>query len=304
MVKEEKTILHDFGKHPGYRKKPMDLPDNTEVAPNGARDWNDDSAKGDEPFGKQIGSSAPFDDKVVNILVDAVFDELKRSKIIREAVDEKNFLRLPRQPEMSVAPAADSPEALATSDGVADAGMIPDDPTMQGMEGENPFDNNFDAGVEADEDTDPEKFIQQLTGKLTQSLRDYDEQSWGNTDLDKYVLGMVIKQCVKNLNDEGRKDIIKKIKETPEGEEVDIEGGEGEKTPEEPDSDRASVSLEDSNVPPVSEVKKIRVSKGQFVKLFESLNDDEKPKDRNEVKISNQTKLNSRTKPFVSPSFK
>ena len=75
-IKEETTVLHDFGKHPGYRKKPMNLPDNNEVAPNGARDWNDDSTKGNEPFGKQIGSSAPFDEKVVNILVDGVMKNL------------------------------------------------------------------------------------------------------------------------------------------------------------------------------------------------------------------------------------
>lgn len=30
------------------------------------------------------------------------------------------------------------------------------------------FDTNFDAGVEADEDEDPKKYIQQLTGKLSQ----------------------------------------------------------------------------------------------------------------------------------------
>lgn len=59
--------LHVFGKHPGYRKKPMELPttgsDNTEHG----RDWNDDSCHTEEPFGKQIGNGDPF-----NHLVDAV----------------------------------------------------------------------------------------------------------------------------------------------------------------------------------------------------------------------------------------
>ena len=32
------------------------------------------------------------------------------------------------------------------------------------------FGGGFDAGVEADEDEDPKRFIQQLTGKLSQSL--------------------------------------------------------------------------------------------------------------------------------------
>lgn len=307
MLKEETTVLHDFGKHPGYRKKPMSHPENVEVAPNGARDWNDDSAKSEEPFGKQVGSSAPFDEKVVNILTDAVFDTLKKMNIVREAVDEKNFLRVPQEP--TAAPMADpmaaTPEAMADPNGVADAGMMPDDPMMQGAgpEGENPFDSNFDAGVEADEDTDPEKFIQQLTGKLTQSLRDYDEQSQGNTDLDKYVLGMVIKQCVKNLDDEGRKDLIKKIKETPEGEEVDIDGADAP-APEEPANAEAPDAADGETPAPMNEVRKIRMSKKQFMKLCESLNDETSARDRDDKKISAQAKSNNRTKPFMSPSFK
>lgn len=68
---EDTTVLHNFGDHPGYRKKPMTTPANTEVAPNGARDWNDESTKGEEPFGKQIGSSAPYTD-----LVDAITKEV------------------------------------------------------------------------------------------------------------------------------------------------------------------------------------------------------------------------------------
>ena len=70
-LREDTTVLHNFGDHPGYRKKPMTTPANTEVAPNGARDWNDESAKGEEPFGKQIGSSAPYTD-----LVDAITKEV------------------------------------------------------------------------------------------------------------------------------------------------------------------------------------------------------------------------------------
>ena len=66
-LSEEVTKLNDFGKHPGYRKKPMDHPEASEVAPNGARDWNDDSTKGNEPFGKQIGSSAPYTELVKTI---------------------------------------------------------------------------------------------------------------------------------------------------------------------------------------------------------------------------------------------
>ena len=73
---EDTTVLHNFGDHPGYRKKPMTTPANTEVAPNGARDWNDESAKGEEPFVKQIGSSAPYTD-LVDTITKEVLKHLK-----------------------------------------------------------------------------------------------------------------------------------------------------------------------------------------------------------------------------------
>lgn len=75
-IKEDKTVLHDFGKHPGYRKKPMTLPSNSDDIKDGYKDWNDDSVKGEKPFGLKIGSSAPFDEKV-KMITDAVMDQLK-----------------------------------------------------------------------------------------------------------------------------------------------------------------------------------------------------------------------------------
>ena len=67
--------LHDFGKHPAYRKSPFSLPANREVAPNGARDWNDDSVEGELPYGKKIGSSAPYE-KVVQVITDSIMESL------------------------------------------------------------------------------------------------------------------------------------------------------------------------------------------------------------------------------------
>lgn len=63
--------LHDFGKHPGYRKKPMDLPPTGEDKNEHGEDWNDESVHSEEPFGKQIGDSSPF-----NQLVDAVTNDV------------------------------------------------------------------------------------------------------------------------------------------------------------------------------------------------------------------------------------
>jgi hypothetical protein len=74
------------------------------------------------------------------------------------------------------------------------------------------FDTNFDAGVEADEDTDPKKYIQQLTGKLSQTLNTYNnENGKPDTELGKYVLGMLVKQGTKGMDEKDKKEIIKKI---------------------------------------------------------------------------------------------
>ena len=69
ILKEDE--LHDFGKHPGYRKKPMDLPPTGEDKNEHGEDWNDESVHSEEPFGKQIGDSSPF-----NQLVDAVTQDV------------------------------------------------------------------------------------------------------------------------------------------------------------------------------------------------------------------------------------
>lgn len=68
--------LHVFGDHPRYQKEPMTLPPNTEPA-KGMNTWDDDSAKGGV-YGKKIGSSAPFDDKIIDMLTDAVMATLKK----------------------------------------------------------------------------------------------------------------------------------------------------------------------------------------------------------------------------------
>lgn len=72
------------------------------------------------------------------------------------------------------------------------------------------FDTNFDAGINADEDSDPKKYIQQLTGKLSQKLRSFNQEEQ-DSDLNKYVLGMIAAQAGKGLDDEDKKDVIAKL---------------------------------------------------------------------------------------------
>ena len=57
----------------------MTTPPNVEIDKFG-RDWNDDSAKGDKPFGMQIGSSAPYTEEVIDKLTDMVMKRIESGK--------------------------------------------------------------------------------------------------------------------------------------------------------------------------------------------------------------------------------
>jgi segregation and condensation protein B len=68
--------LHAFGKHPGYQKKPMELPSTGEDKNQWGEDWNDDSVYSEEPFGTKIGDSTPFVDKLVDAVSKDVMKKL------------------------------------------------------------------------------------------------------------------------------------------------------------------------------------------------------------------------------------
>lgn len=86
-----------------------------------------------------------------------------------------------------------------------------DEPT-QNDDGMSNFGPKFDAGVEADPNSEPDKYIQQLTGKLATELRKYIEKN-NDADIAKYVLGMIIAQACKPLTDADKKEMIDKINE-------------------------------------------------------------------------------------------
>jgi len=75
ILKEDE--LHVFGKHPGYRKKPMELPTTGEDQNQWGRDWNDDSVHSEEPFGSKIGNGDPFKE-LVNAITKDVMYQLKK----------------------------------------------------------------------------------------------------------------------------------------------------------------------------------------------------------------------------------
>jgi len=99
-----------------------------------------------------------------------------------------------------------------------------DDNEGESADNDKPFDDEpFDAGVDADEDEDPEKFIQQLAGKLGTSLRKYnDERGEPDFDLEKYAINSVISAShTAEMDEEDQKDIIKKVKMSGAGDEND-----------------------------------------------------------------------------------
>jgi hypothetical protein len=107
---------------------------------------------------------------------------------------------------------------------------------------DKPFDDEpFDAGVEADEDEDPEKFIQQLAGKLGTTLRSYSKER-GEPDfpLEKFAINSVISAThTAEMDKSDQKDIIKKIKSSGLG------GSEDESESDDEDID---IDLEDETL--------------------------------------------------------
>jgi hypothetical protein len=172
------------------------------------------------------------------------------------------------------------------------------DPMMgneDGMPQDNNFGGGFDPGVEANEETDPQKFIQQLTGKLSQSLKKYNDENPDDEDgLNKYVAGMVATQAAKGLTEPEKNEIIKKIN-TGDTDEDDS----NEELPED-EMDKEDVNT--SEEMPM-ESKRYRFSKKQLVENFLL----QEPRGGEEKKVNNKkspnVKSNIRYGAFNAPTF-
>lgn len=135
-----------------------------------------------------------------------------------------------------------------------------------GFGGEN---QEFDASVEADNENEPKKYIQQLTGKLSQELRKYNQdQQKPDTELNKYVLGMLIPQASGNMTDQDKKDVIKKLQKN------DIDNSDIENNTEEP------LLNMDNEEPKMESISK----KGDIVD--ELTRETKKYRDRRKIKVS------------------
>lgn len=157
-----------------------------------------------------------------------------------------------------------------------------------GDESNSDFDSNFDAGVKADENADPKKYIQQLSGKLSQELRKYnDTQQQPDTELNKYVAGMIIPQASKGMTDNDKQEVIGKL-----------EKGNMDSISQEPSDDENfngdDFSGEEQPMPMESKMKSF--TKKNITEIIDDLIDGDYK--RKEKQITNN-KL-SKTNPFVS----
>jgi hypothetical protein len=113
----------------------------------------------------------------------------------------------------------DSPESLPPSD---DAGLPAEEMPTDDMGAEEmPAD---DMGQESGSlDLVTFKSIQKLTGKLTQKIREYEQEKGLTSENIKYVLNMVISAVDLNqLSDEDKEDVLSKFESDEESDEMDM----------------------------------------------------------------------------------
>ena len=176
----------------------------------------------------------------------------------------------------------------------------------EGMKNNNEFDTNFDPGVEADEEQDPKKFIQQLTGKLSQSLRKYNENNGQpDVDLSKYVAGMITKQAMEGLSQDDAEEIIDKIKAD---EDFSVEdNGDGNQSFEQGNDQTMQqmnnqMPMDDENFNQFQQPNESTIKRGYNLDeivngVLNGIEDDKHPYQKTDNKKS------FRKKPFSSPNF-
>jgi len=162
-----------------------------------------------------------------------LFGEQKKFvlKTPKPKIDEPAVPATPAEP-----PAVPSPELPSSPEAGLDMGpeetspkvdMAAIDAEVTAPDGEM----DIEAGVE-DVQSEPSeemitfKTIQKLTGRLTQKIRDYDNQDGMTSEDIKYVVNMVLSSLdLKNLSDEDKEDIMTKFEEAEERPEDGMDTG-------------------------------------------------------------------------------
>ena len=188
--------------------------------------------------------------------------------------EQKKFvLKTPKSSPVDDEPAADTPPAPAAPPAVPtpelppspestppseEGGEMPDMENM-GSETEMPDMEGGDEDMGGKDEMVTFKSIQKLTGKLTQKMREFDNEKGLTSENIKYVINMVLSAAdLKNLTDEDKEDILSKFEsdedmggeEMPDmsgedmsGEEMPDMGGEDMGTPPSPEGEMGENSL-------------------------------------------------------------
>ena len=200
----------------------------------------------------------------------------------------------------------DETQGMMGDPSMGDPSMAMDDPSMGAENGydENQFDTNFDAGVEADEETDPKRYIQQLTGKLSQSLNSFNSEQGPDAGLSKYVASMIIAAACKNLDEKAKKELIEKIN-TASSDEEDIPAGDGDGMEgdgsEMPQDDSMDMGNEEQ-VPPVNETYYTKKSLMELVGVCANTNS--RPREENRKRVDREIPKAWRGKSQINGSKK
>jgi hypothetical protein len=72
-----------------------------------------------------------------------------------------------------------------------------------------------------DEDADPKKYIEKLTGKLAQKLRTYNGEE-NDVALNKFVINSLIPASIPQMSDSDAKDVIKKVRDNIKNNETEV----------------------------------------------------------------------------------
>ena len=169
------------------------------------------------------------------------------------------------------------------------------------------FDTNFDAGVDADENQDPKKYIQQLTGKLSQTLQKYSNDNGSpDVDLNKYVAGMIVKQAMKGLSEQDAEEIIDKVKSDEDfsmedNNDMNDAGQEQPQMGEMPQQDMGAMPQQDQGMPPMNEGFYNMRKKNQIKEIVNGV----LGKNREEDTIRQKPRNNRgyKTRVYTSPNF-
>lgn len=154
----------------------------------------------------------------------------------------------------------------------------------------NKYEADFDAGVEADEEEDPKRFIEQLSGKLSQSLRSYQSTlPKPDAATAKYAAGMVVKAAIEGLSSNDVKDILNKISDEDND---DVETESNDENMKFTKGEEQQMEFDGNE------------SRNYDGKVIDEIYNDITQTNNDKQPLLQRTKRNSyRKKPFVAPDF-